>query len=144
MLVKNVSRRHFEIFFLFSQKTGFDNLYKLHMKCHLIFIGFDISCKLGNNLDEMSILFSGLRRQFAWNVKSYFVGKNKKNNITLLSAELAFTSVRNVWCQMTFIIFQINTFKNKSTASTAPCPATTLTSSKCHNSVKNKIKGKVH
>ena len=31
---------------------------------------------------------------------------------------------------------------NKSTASTAPCPATALTSSKCHNSVKIKSKGR--
>ena len=33
--------------------------------------------------------------------------------------------------------------ENKSTAaSTAPCPTTALTSSKCHNSVKNKSKGR--
>ena len=35
-------------------------------------IGFDISCK-----------------QFAWNVKTYFLGKNKKNIIKLSSAEFA-------------------------------------------------------
>ena len=33
---------------------------------------------------------------------------------------------------------------NKSTASTAACSAIALTSIKCHNSVKNEIKRKVH
>ena len=56
------SRRHTETFFLsfFSQKTG-----------------FDISWKLSP------------RRQFAWNIKSCFMGKIRKSIITLSSAEWA-------------------------------------------------------
>ena len=38
----------------------------------------------GDNLHEMSN-----PRQFAWNVKSLFLGKNKKNVTNLSSAELA-------------------------------------------------------
>ena len=56
---KIFSRRHTEIFFLFSQKTG-----------------LDISCKLSQ------------WRQCAWNVKSCFLGKIKKNITNLLSAAL--------------------------------------------------------
>ena len=62
ILGKSFSRRHFEIFSFISQK-----------------ICFDISCKLS------------LRRQFAWNVKVYFLGNKRKsiwNNLS--SAELAF------------------------------------------------------
>ena len=48
MLGKNFARQHYEIFSYFSQK-----------------IGFNISCKLSP------------RRQFAWNVKTYYLGKIK-------------------------------------------------------------------
>ena len=59
-LGKIFSRWHFEIFFLFSQKTG-----------------FDISCKLS----QMETI--------CMNGQILFSGKNKKNIINLLSAELA-------------------------------------------------------
>ena len=56
MLGKTVSRRHFE-FFYFSKKTSFDILCKLSLKennyLHEM-SGFDISCKLGDNLHELS------------------------------------------------------------------------------------------
>ena len=59
-LGKIFSRRHFEIFFLFFQKTE-----------------FDISCKLS------------LLKTICMKCQNLFSGKNKKDSINLLSPELA-------------------------------------------------------
>ena len=76
MLGKNWSRRQFEIFFLFSQK-----------------IGFDFSCKLSQR--------TGLsqRRQSGWNIKAYFLGIIRK-----ISPICPLVNLSREWWSLTEII----------------------------------------
>ena len=76
-LCKIFSRWGIEIFFFFSQKTGFDILPQ----------------KTGLTLHANCLQW----RQFAWNDKSCFLGRIKKNIINLMSSEYAQRVVKVKW-----------------------------------------------
>ena len=67
MLGENVSRRHFEIFFLYVEKIG---------------LTFHANCLLKRHLSPLAL-----------NVKSYYLGKIRKHIINLSSAEFALSTV---------------------------------------------------
>ena len=83
------------IFFVFCPpKIGFDISCKFSPKIKKI--GFDISCKLSPRRQFACKLSP--RRQFAWNIKAYFLGKNKIIfRYSMLNVLPTMRSTENCW-----------------------------------------------